>query len=441
MKYSEYMRELRQFLFKIRHNQLIYASINTMGLRILGIITLFGFTLYLTHNYEAKLIGQLDFIRTYLLIVGSLCIVGTDQSILYFAGILNGKQSIGNLKGVYKKMLLLIFIMCILVSLALVLIGKSIIDAFFHDDTTYQNILKATLILFFYSVTIFNTEVFRALDSIYTAELFRNTFKYFSVIIGAVVLLNIEKKKYLIDTFLYGFVILSIVSSILIFKLFKKQNLSNLSCEYSYSTILNKSYPMGISAIAIFLLMSIDIIFIKKHLGDEKVAYYAIAVKLMSILLMIMNSVTISISTKISEYFTSGNIILLKLTMKNSARIIFGLSIPIILLVCIFSNSILSFFGNEFLQSKEPLFILIIGQGLCSMFGGVQVYLNMTGRQNIFKRIVLIAVFFNLLLNSFLIPKYGMNGGAIAYVLSMFFWNFIATLIIYKKDNINVFLS
>jgi hypothetical protein len=52
---------------------------------------------------------------------------------------------------------------------------------------------KAIIALFFYSITLFNTETIRALDKIYIAELFRNIFKYVSVIIGAVLFIYMRK--------------------------------------------------------------------------------------------------------------------------------------------------------------------------------------------------------------------------------------------------------
>jgi O-antigen/teichoic acid export membrane protein len=198
---------------------------------------------------------------------------------------------------------------------------------------------------------------------------------------------------------------------------------------------------MAISTLAIFLLMSFDVMFLKKYKGDETVAFYAIIVKLMTILLMIMNSVTITVSTKIAEYFYVGNIEALSKTMRDSARLIFFLTLPVVVLICMFPEKILTFFGKDFIIAKQPLLILMIGQGICSAFGAVQVYLNMTGRQHIFQIILIIAVATNFTLNRILIPEYGMNGAAVAYSVSMFLWIFISSIIIYKKDKVNVFLS
>jgi len=187
--------------------------------------------------------------------------------------------------------------------------------------------------------------------------------------------------------------------------------------------------------------MSFDVMFLKKFKGNEEVAYYSLAVKLMTLLLVVMNSVNITISPKIAEQFFSNNRNELIKTMKNSARMIFLISIPTVLFFCFFSTYILGFFGEKYLVVKEPLIILMVGQGICSIFGSVQVYLNMTGRQNIFQYILISAVLINFTLNRTLIPIYGMNGAAFSYVASMFYWNLMATITIYRKDRIIVFLN
>jgi O-antigen/teichoic acid export membrane protein len=293
-------------------------------------------------------------------------------------------------------------------------------------------------------MTVFNTEVLRALEAIYIAELFRNTFKYLSVIIGSIILFYTNKEIYLVETFLIGFFFLSIISTLMIFSIFRKNSIyiqENSENNISHRFIFLKSYPMAISTLSIFMLMSFDIMFIKKYKGNEDVAFYAIAVKIMTLLLVVMNSVNITISPKIAEQFFSKNFNELKRTMKHSARMIFMISLPTVLLFCLFSTPILSFFGKKYLVAREPMLILMIGQGICSLFGGAQVYLNMTGRQNIFQFILILAVVINFVLNKALIPIYGMIGGAISYVISMFVWNLIATIIIYKKDGVAVFLT
>lgn len=425
---------------KIKKNPFVLQSLKTMFLRIIGVVTLFGFSLFLTHNYDPKIIGQFDFIRIVLLVLSSICVLGTDQSILYFTGILKSKNEIQKLKVIYKKIVLLIFVLCLLVLLIFFGIGQNSINLFFNDKSTYVLMTKAIIALFFYSITLFNTETIRALDKIYIAELFRNTFKYVSVIFGAIVLFYYHQETYLVDTFLIGFVALSIITTIIIFRLFKKQKddsiLPSDTNPFSYSFIAHKSYPMAISNLAVFLMMTFDIVFLKKFKGDETVAYYAIAMKLVSILFMINNSVYISVSLKIAQLYTDNNKKELLKTLKQSARMIVFLTVPVVLFVCLFSENILYFFGENYTQSKQALLILMVGQLFASFFGVSAIYLNMTGRQSIFQIVLIFAVLVNLILNIILIPEYSMTGAAIAFVSSLLFWNIVTAIIVYKKDKL-----
>lgn len=425
---------------KIKKNPFVLQSLKTMFLRIIGVVTLFGFSLFLTHNYDPKIIGQFDFIRIVLLVLSSICVLGTDQSILYFTGILKSKNEIQKLKVIYKKIVLLIFVLCLLTLLIFFGIGQNSINLFFNDKSTYVLMTKAIIALFFYSITLFNTETIRALDKIYIAELFRNTFKYVSVIFGAIVLFYYHQETYLVDIFLIGFVALSIITTIIIFRLFKKQKddsiLPSDTNPFSYSFIAHKSYPMAISNLAVFLMMTFDIVFLKKFKGDETVAYYAIAMKLVSILFMINNSVYISVSLKIAQLYTDNNKKELLKTLKQSARMIVFLTVPVVLFVCLFSENILYFFGENYTQSKQALLILMVGQLFASFFGVSAIYLNMTGRQSIFQIVLIFAVLVNLILNIILIPEYSMTGAAIAFVSSLLFWNIVTAIIVYKKDKL-----
>jgi O-antigen/teichoic acid export membrane protein len=427
---------------KIKKNPIVLQSFTTMFLRIIGVITLFGFSLFLTHNYDPNIIGQFDFIRMVLLVLSSICVLGTDQSILYFTGILKSSNETEKLRAIYKKIVMLIFAISMLVLIVFFIIGQNIINVFFNQKGTYLLIAKAILALYFYSITLFNTETIRALDKIYIAELFRNTFKYVSVIIGAVVLFYIHQETYLVDTFLIGFVALAIITTIIVFRLFKKQKndsvLENDTDCFTYSFIAHKSYPMAISNLAIFLMMTFDVVFLKKFKGDETVAYYSIVMKLVSVLFMINNSVYISVSLKIAQLYTEKNHAELVKALRESARIIVVLTLAVVVIVCLFAEDILYFFGENYVQGKQALLILMLGQLLASFFGVSAIYLNMTGRQSVFQVVLIFAVLLNLILNIVLVPMYSMTGAAIAFVASLLFWNIVTAIIIYKKDKVLV---
>jgi O-antigen/teichoic acid export membrane protein len=428
------------YLQRIRYNPLILQSLITLILRVFGVLILFGFTLFLTTNFSPKIVGQYDFVRSFLLLIGSICLLGCDQSILYFRGRLKHFNALFTLKKIYQKMVGILFVMAIILFLIVLGIGNEFINAFFSDQGVYLILLKSSGILFFYGLTTLNTEVFRALDKFYIAELFRNTIKYIPLILGAILLFYIQKEMYLVDVFLIGFVILAVITTILALHYFSKATTINTEL-ISYKEIIVKSYPIAISGMALFLLMSFDIMFLKKYGDDATVAFYSLAVKLMTILSMVIITVNITVSTKIAEYFSIKNKTALNTIVKNSSRLIFSITLPVTVLICIFSEYILSFFGEDYVAAKNALLILMIGQGICSAFGSAAVYLNMTGRQHIFQLILIAAVFLNFGLNWLLIPEHGMTGAAIAFVVSSLFWNLISTIVIYQIDKVKVYLN
>ena len=426
---------------KIRSNSFLKQSIVTLFLRISGALLLFGFTVFLTKSYSPKIVGQYDFSRTFLLVVGSICLLGFDQSILYFKGRLASKKSLEELKNIYSKMVFMLFLSSLTAFLIILIIDKTTINDYFSDDEVYSIILKSSIALFFSGISMLNTEVFRALDKLIVAELFRNIIKYVPLILGSIALFYYQKETYLVDVFLIGFVVLAIISSVFIFIYFNKINKQNSTEKIPQKEIFLKSYPIAISGMALFLLISFDILFLKKYRNDETVAFYSVGVKIMTIVSIIIITINITVSAKISEHFSGQNRNELAKILKNSSRTIFGITLPVVVLLSIFSGHILSLFGEEYIAARQAFLILIIGQGVCSAFGSSSVYLNMTGRQHIYQIILIVAVIINFVLNRLLIPVYGMTGAAIAFVSSSFFWNFVSAVVIYRKDKMKVFLN
>lgn len=158
----------------------------------------------------------------------------------------------------------LLLLMSILLLCIFWFIDEQFVNNYFSDPGVYGILLKSIMILFFYGLTTLNTEVFRALDHFYVAELFRNTIKYIPLIVGAILLSYFDKKAYLVTVFLVGFVLLSLITTIIIFIYFSKAKNQSENVVFTYKDILTKSYPIAISGMALFLLTSFDIFFFKK---------------------------------------------------------------------------------------------------------------------------------------------------------------------------------
>jgi len=189
-----------------------------------------------------------------------------------------------------------------------------------------------------------------------------------------------------------------------------------------------------------FLLLSIDVFLLKKYYGSDYVAFYAIGIKLITILSVVMISFNINASQQIAEFFASGTKQQIQVLTRKTAKKIFLINLGISAFIVVFLNEILMTFGEAYLYIKQAIYVLLFAQLFASAFGMVPVYLNMTGRGKIYQLILLVALLLNGALNMILIPKFNVMGAAYTFALTVMFWNIVVTLYVYKKDKINLFL-
>ncbi|MDM1298650.1 polysaccharide biosynthesis C-terminal domain-containing protein [Empedobacter falsenii] len=424
-------------------NKEIKHSLITLFLRGIGVLTLFGFTIFFNRNFNSSVVGDYEFTRMFLLVSGSICLLGSDISILYFSGKLKSEDRFYELKNLYYKISLLCFIFCIAVGfIFFVFFDIKFINSFFGSNNSYTIISTCILFLFFNVWTLFNTEVLRALNQIVWSELFRNTFKFFPIFFGAIILFQSGNEENIVFYYIFGFVILSLITTTFVMILLNKIPKSNHHhSPISYREIIDYSLPMGISSFVVYLFSTIDIIILRNYYSSSDVALYALGIKIMAILGMIILSINVNLSPQIAELYLKKEFDQLKQILTRSGRLIFIMSLIIGLTIIMFSDYILPIFGKEYSAAKTALIILVIGQILISSLGSSAIYLNMTGRPKVFRGFLLIALVINLSLNLILIPKFGIIGASITYVVTILFWNICSVIYIYRKDKIKIYIN
>jgi O-antigen/teichoic acid export membrane protein len=421
---------------------LIQQSIKVLFIRGSGVVLLFVFSLFLTNYYSAELVGKYDFVRSIIMILSGVSLVGTNQSIIYYSGLLNSKNSLHSIKKIYVKMLMMTTAICLLFALGYSMFTEQFVNEIFNKQEAYSLILKSIAALFFYTITMLNIDALRALNKTISSELYRNIFRYTPIFIFSIILYYTQNQQWLIEAFLASFLLLSLITLIQVGMLFKKLNLSNNNeYNFSYHQIFVRSYPMALSAIAYFIMQSIDIIILTIYEGFESIAYYSVAVKLATATALALMSVNIVIAPKIAEIYSTNDFNKLNKLINDSARIIFIISVPILIILFIFSDFALSLFGENYVIAREALLLLLAGQFFSSLCGPGAIYLNMTGKQKKLNTILILGLVINIILNLVLIPIYGIEGAAAATLISMIFWNSLIVAVIYRTDRIKIFIS
>ena len=427
-------------IIKFFKSSLVTKSVNVLFIRISGVILFFGLTLFLTNFFDPDLVGKYDFSRSLLFFLGAVSVFGMHQAIIYYSGYLSSINNLWYIKKIYYKMIFLVFVFSTILFLGSQLLKIEAISSYLKTSLSDTGI-KTIMTLFFYGLTMLNIDVFRAIDKIYFSEIFRNIIRYFLFFIAVLIIFYTNNTTLLVDVFLLNFIVLALISTSVLVYIFSKNKYTLNTVKISFKDILKRSAPMAVSAASFLLMQSLDILMLTKFTDYETVAYYGSSVKLTFIIAIVLSSVNAVIAPQMANYFSAGKMDLLKENIKRGTKLIFIITFPMILILAIFPSFALGLFGEDYKIAKFALIILLFGQVINALCGSVGIYLNMTGKQKVFQKILISALILNIVLNFILIPRLEMVGAAIATTTSMVLWNVMAVIYVYKKDGIKIFLT
>lgn len=428
------------YLKNLLSNKLLTNSAFTLGVRLLGVVVLFGLSYLMTNTIDEIWVGYYEFSRVVLLTLATFVLIGTEQSILYFAGKFQAKREVNKLKQVYFNMLKIIWMASLFIVLIFLLMPNSSLINLGLKVDVLQIVKQCIFILPFYATTILNTEAIRAYEKIGLSEWFRNIFKYIPVFLGVVLIINrVVEVDTLLRWYLYGFVFLAVASFIPLQLIIKDiPHTEPVSADYKIRDIIKTSYPMAISSFYTYLLMSIDVFILTQYFGPHYTAYYAISVKVMSIISMVIVAVNINYAPKIALSFEKKDTFFLQKQLKEAARLIAVINFSGGVILLLGGSFFLGLFGHNYLSALPAYYILISTQIVVSFFGMVPMYMNMTGKQHLFHRIMGITVVVNIISNLILIPKYDMVGAACSYAISVLLWNVLVAYFSFKSDKVHL---
>jgi len=248
-----------------------------------------------------------------------------------------------------------------------------------------------------------------------------------SVIRLLLVHLNMGLMYFAMVTLLQNIVL---ASGLIVLYIKQKLNLFNWRPKLDLAKkLLSDSWPLMLSGISITIYMRIDQVMIKNMLDAKAVGNYAVAVRLSEVWYFIPMAITNSLipaiinAKKISEklYYER-----LQKLYDLMTWLSIGISLPIMLL----STKIIELlFGIQYQEAAGVLKIYV--------WAGVFVFLGVASSQYLlvenYTQISFLRTFIgtiiNVILNIILIPRYGINGAAIATVISYFISVFSIVLV------------
>ncbi|WP_169303050.1 flippase [Thalassotalea mangrovi] len=395
----------------------------------LGLIS----NLLIARNYGAEVVGIISLITSFLAVMGLFSTAGMNTSLLRLIPEQIQKYSLYEAKYIYIKIVKLTMILGGIVSLiSLVAIHYGIFNELWGAEMAYW-LGWATCIIVFANLAAINSIAIRALKKVKMFALLQVVQPTINLSLLILVILLTNNPDTPIYAMLLSFLFSFSVSLFLVSTVFpKKTNQPKIVKEYDSKSILSLSFPMFLSG-SVWLVMShTDTIMIGTFLGPEDVGVYAIVVKVALLSSFVLTSINSVLAPKIAEVYYGGREKDLIKIARKSSKLIFYSTSPILLFIILLGHEILDGFGSEFNVGYYPLVLLALGQFINSICGSVGYFMNMTGHQKTFNKIVLFSGALNIALNYLLIPLYGLIGAALASLIANTAWN-VSSLIFIKK--------
>lgn len=197
---------------------------------------------------------------------------------------------------------------------------------------------------------------------------------------------------------------------------------------------LSSVMPLSLIAGMQVINSQADIVLLGIFAPSEEVGYYRIAVKGATLVAFTLSAVNMVVAPYIARLHAEGRTEKLQEMLTLTARVIILTALPVAAGLAAAGEPILGFvFGDEYRAGYSPLVILTLAQLVNAAAGSVGVLLNMTGHERDSAFGASVAAVLNVALNLALIPRYGMEGAAVATIATYITWQLILCRRAYRR--------
>lgn len=189
--------------------------------------------------------------------------------------------------------------------------------------------------------------------------------------------------------------------------------------------LLKDSWMLVFSSLVVMIYMRIDQIMIKEMLGDYEVGIYSAAVKLSEAFYFIPVLLTASVFPAIINARKESAALYQKRMQRLYAFLIWLAIIVALPMTLLSERLIMLLYGEAYLPAGQVLMIHIWAAVFVFIGVAFSKYLLAENLQRIAFQRTLMGAIANVCLNFILIPKYGLQGAAIATLLAQFMANYM----------------
>tara|TARA_B100000795_G_scaffold195831_1_gene149963 strand:- start:1168 stop:2499 length:1332 start_codon:yes stop_codon:yes gene_type:complete len=404
-------------------------------MRIGGQVMGFLLTLIIAHYFGAKGLGDYVLSLVVLRVFTLFSKLGMDTFSIRFIASFAKKEKWKSIQLLRNKIARLLSFTSLIFSLLMYCFSQDIANLI---NTNVQHVRLNAFFVLPMAFFMLHYQSLRGLKKIIEFSFFyrmsQATFSIISIFIITQFILDGNVPIYAYLSSLAIVSLLAFISFSYNYNQLKKINDNEQIEDLQYSDILKVSIPLMFAQSVQFIMAWTDKLMIGNMRSPEEVGIYFTAFKLSMFASIVLMSVNSIVAPMFAEVYGKKDLDGLKKIAHQSSKIIFLTTLPLVLCFLMFPDFLLGLFGPEFAEKGVIAFMLLsFGKLISSLSGSVGNILQMTGKQVVFMNILFCGAIVNVVLNLFLIPKFGINGAALASMISLSLWNLIMVYFVKRE--------
>lgn len=418
---------------------LLRGSIGFFILRVLGMGATLGVTVMISRWYGAAVLGIYSMSVAAFRISMLLGRAGLDNALVKFIAQFAAKEQWDRAKSVYLKAIKIGVSGGILVGLGLYFLAPTLAARVFEKVALADTLWIIALIVLPGVLLNLNASSLRGLKRIgeYSFLLNAAPFIAAALLIPVFTFLlpqDLFPSQYWIPVtaFALGITAAAIVSFFLGGRQWRKRK-EKPGNGMKSGELLKVAFPMLLSGSYSLFLAWTGTMVLGIYRPEAEVGIYEAVIKTAALITITLTAINSIVASQFSESHAVGDNVGLKKVVSHAKGLIFWTTFPVGLALLIFPGEVLGIFGKDIRGGETALMFLIFGYFVNAVSGPVGTLMNMTGHQVKYQNIMLGAAAVNVVLNIALVPSMGINGAAVAGMVSMALWNMASVIVVKKK--------
>jgi O-antigen/teichoic acid export membrane protein len=293
------------------------------------------------------------------------------------------------------------------------------------------------------SLLMINGSILRGMGYILMPQTVVKIMPHLVIITVALIYYNMNNDELLSNEVLISITLSAYIASLLTVLFLHRSKLVKsplLNRKYDLRKWTSISMPMMSTAIVVQVQNQVDIIIAGMYLSTEDIAVYSVAKKIVGIVIFGLSAVSVVAAPTISKLWFSNSKVELQNYLTVIARLLVATTIPVVIFIYLFGQTMLGLFGSDYKEGYVSLLILVAGQSISAIVGAVALIMNMTDRHNQLAFILFLTAISNMVLSLLLIPNFGIIGAAGASSTAAIASNTFLYFYILKTHGLNTLL-